>query len=300
MLGTNQQRPRLPIQRNMARMASAKLIPLKDAPWAFASQRLRIAWQRAQDAPSSSKASRLSPASTDVFRVLVKENPAEAFKQMAEGFNGIIEDLRLRSVPEEAMQASVLEKLRDRKLEAWGVETAPERKRELEMLPPHFFMDAKISWSKNSVANLGATYSAVQVRRRPPATSRVTIDGAANAPIDILTSILSQPADQGVGELPAADFEDRAPTQPAEQVRGEGRRQKPGPPSGAEAVIAAYEELRKTGSIKDGMPISDVHRKLVKVLTPNTKAFPNGRGLAYASVARHLRSHLTGLSKFSS
>jgi hypothetical protein len=284
----------------MARMASAKLIPLKEAPWAFAPQRLRTAWQRAQDAPSSSKASRLNPVSTDAFRELAKENPAEAFKQMAEGFNGIIEDLRLRSVPEIAMRTSLVDKLRDGKLEAWGVESAPERKRELEMLPPHFFMDAKITWSKNSVTNLGATYGAVQVRRRPSTTSRVTTDKASNAPIDISTSILSQPSDRGVGELPAADFEDRPLTRPAEQARGDGPRQKPGPPSGAEVVIAAYEELRRTGAIKDGMPISDIHRKLVRLLKPNTEAFPNGRGLAYASIARHLRPHLKGLSKFSS
>jgi hypothetical protein len=284
----------------MARMASAKLIPLKGAPWAFASQRLRVAWQRAQDAPPSSKATGLNPASTDAFRELAKENPAEAFKQMAEGFNGIIEDLRLRSVPEIAMRTSLVDKLRDGKLEAWGVESAPERKRELEMLPPHFFMDAKITWSKNSVTNLGATYGAVQVRRRPSTTSRVTTDKASNAPIDISTSILSQPSDRGVGELPAADFEDRPLTRLAEQARGDGPRQKPGPPSGAEVVIAAYEELRRTGAIKDGMPISDIHRKLVRLLKPNTEAFPNGRGLAYASIARHLRPHLTGLSKFSS
>lgn len=284
----------------MARMASAKLIPLKDAPWAFASQRLRIAWQGAQDAPSSSKTTKLDPASTDAFKELATENPAEAFKRMAEGFNEMIEDLRLRSVPEIAMQVSLVDKLRDGKLEAWGVELAPERKRELEMLPPHFFMDAKISWNKNSVTNLGATYGAVQVRRRPSTTSRVTTDKASNVPIDISTSILSQPADERVGELAAADFQGRALTQPAEQDSGSGQRQKPGPPSGAEVVIAAYEELRQTGVIKDGMTIADIHRKLVRALTPNTKAFPNGRGLAYASIARHLRPHLTGLSKFSS
>jgi hypothetical protein len=65
-------------------------------------------------------------------------------------------------------------------------------------------------------------------------------------------------------------------------------------------VIAAYEELLRTGVLKEGMTIADIHRKLVRVLKLNTKAFPNGRGLAYASIARHLRSHLTGLSKFSS
>jgi hypothetical protein len=284
----------------MAPMAPAKLIPLKNAPWAFASQRLRNAWQRAQDAPSSPKATRLNPGSTDSFRELINENPAEAVKQMAEGFNGIIEDLRLRSIPEEAMQTSLADKLREGKLEAWGVETAPERKRELEMLPPHFFMDAKISWSKNSVTNLGATYSAVQIRRRPSATSQVTTDKAPNATIDISTSILSQLADPGVGELAATDFQGRALKGPAEHERGDGPRLKPGPPSGAEVVIAAYEELQRTGALKDGMTIADIHRKLVRVLTPNTEAFPNGRGLAYASIARHLRPHLTGLSKFSS
>ena len=243
---------------------------IEDAPWAFASQRLRIAWQRAQDAPSSSKTSKLDPASTDAFKKLATENPAEAFKQMAEGFNEMIEDLQLRSVPELAMQMSLVDKLRAGKLEAWGVESAPERKRELEILPSHFFMDAKISWSKNSVTNLGATYGAVQVRRRPSTTSRVTTDKASSAPIDISTSILPQPADQGVGETTAADFQGRALPLPAGQEREEGPRQ-PGPPSGAAAVIAAYEELRRTGAIRDRMPISDIHRKLVRLLKPNTK-----------------------------
>jgi hypothetical protein len=284
----------------MARMASAKLIPLKVAPWAFASQRLRIAWQRAQDAPSSSKRSKLDLASTDAFRKLVTENPAEAFKQMAEGFNEMIEDIRLHSVPEIAMQMSLVDKLRDGKLEAWGVESAPERKRELEMLPSHFFMDAKISWSKNSVTNLGATYGAVQVRRRPSTTSRVTTDKVSNTPIDISTSILSQPADRGIGELPAANFQDRALRRPSEQERGDWPRLKPGPPSGAEAVIAAYEDLRRAGVLKDGMTIKDICRRLIRALEPNIRAFPNGRGLSYASIARHLRPHLTGLSKFSS
>jgi hypothetical protein len=286
----------------MARMASAKLIPLKDAPWAFASQRLRIAWQRAQDAPSSSKASRLSPASTDAIRKLATENPAEAFKQVAEGFNAMIEDLRVRSVPEEAMQASLLEKLRDRKLEAWGVETAPERKRELELLPPHFFMDAKISWSKNSVTNLGATYGAVQVRHRSSGSSRVTTDKVPNVPVDVSSSILPKPAEEGIGEAtPAlAGFQSGALARPPDEETGEGQRQKPGPPSGAEVVIAAYEELLRQGVVKEGMNITDIHRRLVRVLKSNTNAFPNGRGLAYASIARHLRPHLTGVSKFSS
>jgi hypothetical protein len=284
----------------MALTAPAKLIPLKDAAWAFAPQRLRSEWQRAQAGPRSAQTSKSDKASAEMLRKRISEDPAEAVKIVADSVGNILEGLRSRSAPDLAMRELLLENLRDGKLEAWGVETAPERKRELEMLPSHFFMDAKISWNKNSVTNLGATYGAVQIRRRPSATSQVTTDKASNASIDISTSILSQPADEGLGELIAADFQGRALTRPAEQARGEGPRQKPGPPSGAEIVIAAYEELRRTGAIKDGMPISDIHRKLVRLLKPNTKAFPNGRGLAYPSIARHLRPYLTGLSKFSS
>jgi hypothetical protein len=284
----------------MAPMAPAKLIPLKDAPWAFAPQRLRTAWQQAQDAPSSSKASKLSSPSPEMLKKRISEDPAEAVKIVAASVGNILDGLRSRSAPDLAMRELILENLRNGKLEAWGVETAPERKRELEMLPPHFFMDAKISWSKNSVTNLGATYSVVQVRRRASPTSRVTTDKAPTVPSDIATSILSQPADQDVGELTAADFRGRGLTLAVEQEREEGPRQKPGPPSGAAAVIAAYEELRRTGAIKEGMPVSEIQGRLVRLLKPNAKAFPNGRGLSYASIARHLRLHLTGLSKFSS
>jgi hypothetical protein len=285
----------------MARTApTPKLTPLKDAPWVFASRRLRREWQRAQDAPSSSKTRKLNSASPELIKKLASENPAEAVKIVAESVGNIMEDMKFRSAPDWAMQESLLEKLRDGKLEAWGVESAPERKRELEMLPPHFFMDAKISWSKNSVTNLGATYGAVQVRRRPSTTSRVTIDKVLSAPIDISTNIPSQPADQGVGESTAADFQDRALTRPAEQARGEGPRQKPGPPSGAEVVIAAYDLMLRKGDVKQGMTIKAIYQKLLPILKRNSTAFPNGRGLAYSSIARHLREHLTASLKFSS
>src|SRR4029077_9480731 len=56
---------------------------------------------------------------------------------------------------------------------------------------------------------------------------------------------------------------------------GEGRRQKPGPPSGAQEVIATYEELRRTGALKDGMTITDIHRKLV--LSSDAKCNPPRR-----------------------
>jgi hypothetical protein len=280
-------------------MASAKLIPLKDAPWAFASPRLRVEWQRVQDAPSSSKASKLDPASTDAFRKLAAENPAEAFEWMAEGFNEIIEDLRVRSVPELAMQETLLEKLRDGRLEAWGVEAAPERRRDLEMLPPHLFIDAKISWNKNSVTSLGATYNAVQIRRRPSAMPRTT-EKALSVPADISSTILSKRADQSVADashIPVG-FQGGPLTQPPDQESSGGKRRTPGPPSGEAEVIATYNKLFEEGLLSEGMTTKEIHNKLLPHLKRNSKIFPNGRGLAYSSIARHLRPHLR--SKFSS
>jgi hypothetical protein len=77
----------------MARTApTPKLTPLKDAPWVFASRRLRREWQRAQDAPSSSKTRKLNSASPELIKKLASENPAEAVKIVAESVGNIMED----------------------------------------------------------------------------------------------------------------------------------------------------------------------------------------------------------------
>ena len=70
------------------------------------------------------------------------------------------------------MREHLLQKLREGKLEACGVESAPNQKRHLEVLPEHFFVDAKIKWDGNKVTNFGVTYSAVRVRR--PIASEAT------------------------------------------------------------------------------------------------------------------------------
>jgi hypothetical protein len=279
-----------------------KLIPLKDAPWVFASQRLRSEWRQAQEAPSSSKTSKLNSASPELIKKLASENPAEAVKIVAESVGNIMEDMRFKFAPEGVMQESLLEKLRDGKLEAWGVESAPERKRELEMLPPHFFMDARISWNRNTVTSLGTTYSAVQVRRRSSAASQVTTEKALSAASNLPSGLLGKHASQETGEangIPTRPRQ-RALTPPAGQETGEAQRQKPGPPSAVEEVIAAYELMLQKGDIEEGMTIKAIYQKLLPVLKRNSTMFPNGRGLAYSSIARHLRSHLTGSLRFSS
>ena len=221
---------------------------------------------------------------------------------LSEAFSAMQTDTRVRSEPLWAMQKSLAQKLEVGKLEACGVQSAPKQKRNLEVLPEHFFVDANINWAKNEVTNFGITYSAVRVRRLPSMTLQITTEKTLNVPADVSNNIRPKRAEQGSGEaIPApAGFQSSALTQPADQETGEGQRRKPGPPSGAPAVIAAYKELLRNGVVKEGMNVTDVHRRLVRVLKSNTEAFPNGRGLAYASIARHLRSYLTGLSKFSS
>jgi hypothetical protein len=54
------------------------------------------------------------------------------------------------------------------------------------------------------------------------------------------------------------------------------------------------------GDVKQGMTIKAIYQKLLPILERNTTVFPNGRGLAYSSIARHLRQHLTASLKFSS
>jgi hypothetical protein len=232
----------------------------------------------------------------------ISEDPAEAVKIVADSVGKILEGIRSRSAPEWAMQESLRARLRDGKLEAWGVESAPERKRELEMLPPHFFMDAKISWNRNTVTSLGATYSAVRVRRHSSATSRATTEKALNALAHVPNSVPTKPADQETGEANATPTQAQktALTQPAGQEIGETHRQKPGPPSGNEEVVAAYELMLQKGDVKEGMTIKAIYQKMRPVLERNTTMFPNGRGLAYSSIARHLRAHLTGSLKLSS
>jgi hypothetical protein len=142
-------------------MAPARLIPLKDAPWAFASKRLRSTRYAAQETSGKSKKSQLSSTELEA----IQTNPAEASKLMLETFNEIFEGLKKSSAPELAMAASLLQKLQEGKLEAFGVQLAPKQSREFESIPSHFFLDAKINWNGNKLTNFGVTYTAVRIRR---------------------------------------------------------------------------------------------------------------------------------------
>jgi len=101
----------------------------------------------------------------EAIKKLTSENPAEAVKLMFESVGDLVEDMRTRSAPEWAMQESLAQKLREGKLEACGVQSVPKQKRHLEVIPEHFFVDAKLNWDGNKVTNFGVTYSAVRVRR---------------------------------------------------------------------------------------------------------------------------------------
>ena len=71
--------------------------------------------------PSSSKATSSIRPQPKRLRNCSRRSLPEAFKQMAEGFNAMIEDFRIRVVPEEAMQSLARGKVARRKIGSLGV-----------------------------------------------------------------------------------------------------------------------------------------------------------------------------------
>jgi hypothetical protein len=281
----------------MGRIIPAKLIPLKDAPWEFAPQRLRNELLRAHEV---AKALRKTPASPEKIPDLTPENVAEALKLFAEGMIKWSETEWARSAPQRAIQDSLLQKLQGGTLEACGVQFAPKQLRELEIIPDHFFRKAKVNWAEGKVTNFGVTYGVVLVRRRSSATSHASTQKALNVTSDASRSALAKPADREVGNVNATsgDTQTRALAPPTDRESTEGQRRKPGPVSGEAAVIAAYEKLLQKEGLREGITRKEIYKKLLPDLRLHSTIFPNGRGLAYSSIARHLRPLLP--SKFSS
>jgi hypothetical protein len=79
----------------MAEMAATKFVPLRSAPWTFASKRLRSARYAVQEASRKSQKSQL--AELEARKKLASENPAEVSKIMLDSFNEIIEGLSVVS-----------------------------------------------------------------------------------------------------------------------------------------------------------------------------------------------------------
>jgi hypothetical protein len=148
----------------------------------------------------------------------------------------------------------------------------------LDQIRPHG-LDAKINWEENKLMNFGVTYNASRIRRPSGVIARKPKVGPSNTSATVAAGTLATPVPELPSDMP---------------------RRKPGPPSAAEAVIAAYDLMSRNGDIKQGMTIKAIYKKLLPVLERNSTLFPNGRGLAYSSIARHLRPHLIGRPRFSS
>jgi hypothetical protein len=264
---------------------------------AFASQRLRNEWFRAQKAPSSSN-SKLNPDSTELLKKQTPEILAEALKVLGEAFSAMQTDMRVRSELLQAMQKSLVRKLEVGRLEACGVQSAPKQRRNLEVLQKHFFADAKINWAENKVTNFGVTYGSVRVGRSSSVTPRVSTEKALDTR-GISSSALPEPAIQKTGEAHATptDAQIRAITPPADHESAEAQRRKPGPLSGKAAVIAAYNQLLQNGVLREGITLKEIYKKLHSELRKNSEIFPNGRGLSYPSIVRHLSPLLRSSSQ---
>ena len=154
-----------------------------------------------RDAPTQSAASRIRPRPKR-FKKLATENPAEAFKLVAEGFSEMIEEHdRVRSAPRWRCKSPPGEIAR-RKIGGVGVQSAPKQKRELEILPPHFFMDAKINWNETR-SQISARPTARASSPTPIYDLPVTTERRRTLTADTSSSTLAKPADQGTGEVNA-------------------------------------------------------------------------------------------------
>jgi len=131
----------------------AKLVSLREAPERFASRRLLRELDEALARPPPRRTKINELEGTDGLRVAAKR------------MSRISEWLRMRAEPFVEMQKELLRKLHESKLEAWGVQSGPEQKRELERIPSHFFLDPQVKWSRNIVSNHGVTYYGVGVCR---------------------------------------------------------------------------------------------------------------------------------------
>jgi hypothetical protein len=222
---------------------------LKDAPWAFAPQRLRNELLRAHEA---AKALRKTPASPEKIPDLTSKNVAEALKLFAEGMIKWSEKEWAQSAPQRAVQDSLLQKLQDGTLEACGVQFAPRQLRELEIIPDHFFRNAKVNWTEDKVTNFGVTYGVVRVQRRSPTASHTSTHKTLNVTADTSRSGLVKPSGQETGEANATpvDAQARALT-PLKDHESAETRKKMGRPTVEMPLREVIRKLVATGQLRD-------------------------------------------------
>ena len=171
------------------------------------------------------------------------------------------------------MELELLNMLADGKLTALAIREGSPLGEGPVQVPPYLFPThagdlPKVDWDTSSINSAGHSFVSVRVLR----------EKAPNA--------LGTPTPP--------------PKQHAEETPLNQPRRKPGPLSGAEEVIAAFNRMLQKGEVKEGMTTKAIYRKLLPNLKLNSTTFPNGRGLSYASIARHLHSHRIGHPKFSS
>lgn len=146
----------------------AKLVPLRDAPEKFASPHL---WRELDEALA-----RPLPPPTNIN----EQNGVEGMRVAGMAIARALEAWSTRSEPFDKMRKALVQRLRDSKLEAWGVQSAPKQKLNLERIQSHFFSDAKINWNRNRISNFGVIYVAVGICRSVPAPNNKNILSSKN------------------------------------------------------------------------------------------------------------------------
>ena len=138
----------------VGRRTSNSFVPLNEAVWKFSPRSLIDEFDRVRSVPAPKPPTTVSDDQAENWKI-ASSYLMETFQQLAD-----------KNEPIEQMREYILAQLAKNKLEARGVQIAPEVGKERENIPSFMFRDLpKINWSRNSIKNLGREFGAVEVRR---------------------------------------------------------------------------------------------------------------------------------------
>jgi hypothetical protein len=238
-----------------------RLIPLNEAPWYFAPQRLKRELDRVRSLPSQPVPVRKAEDGLEAFLVLVR------------GFQALSDDLRKRNEPIWEMQEILRQRLSAGKLDAFGIKTKPELGNKPQQIPPFIFKDKpKISWGENTVENFGQRFEGVEVGR---------------------------PA-QPIATLPSTESDENGPPSMApELVHGSRkneeprvnilRSRKPGRPLAVGFVVAVAQEAKDEGAFEGKYEKEIVALVQERARKRHPKAFPKPSQPSPSTVRKALR-----------
>ena len=191
-----------------------------------------------------------------VVRNVYNPKPEIALEQFIDGLNAISKQHLKRSEPRRAMEESLQQKLLAGKLQAFGLRLKPNIGTRNERIPANLFSNIYgIKWHRNLLESSGQKFEAIFV-------CRVAENSTPIIPI----------LDESQSTVPVVKSS--------------------GPKSAKPIIEQLYEKMKENGHFKNCPTKKAIWNKMIPTLSKDTVNFPNGRGLAYSSIARHLKQKM--------